>query len=77
MSHKTIKTLTTTWQPFPFKGNFILTCPKFKDTRKLYLKPYYCRWPNINKFINLMNDKNKKNIINLLKYIYNAFNERL
>jgi len=23
MSHKTIKTLTTTWQPFLFKGNFI------------------------------------------------------
>jgi len=57
--------------------HFILTCPIFKDIRKLYLKPYYCRWPNINKFISPMNDKNKKNIINLSKYVYKAFNERL
>ena len=29
MSHKTIKTLTSTWQPFLFKGNFIVIITQF------------------------------------------------
>jgi hypothetical protein len=52
--------------------HFLLICPLYKDIRKTYLKSYYQAWPTLNKFDMLMGTQNKKEIINLSKYIYNA-----
>jgi hypothetical protein len=52
--------------------HFLLVCPKFIDLRRKYFKPYFCHWPSIYKFDNLMSSSNKKNLINLSKYIYCA-----
>jgi len=52
--------------------HFLLICPLYKDIRKTYLKSYYQAWPTLNKFDMLMRTQNKKEIINLSKYIYNA-----
>ncbi|MEW8545054.1 MAG: reverse transcriptase family protein [Candidatus Thiodiazotropha sp.] len=34
--------------------HFLLVCPKYSDIRRKYFPPYYCHWPNINKFVTLM-----------------------
>jgi hypothetical protein len=37
--------------------SFLLACPKYREHRNKYLKPYFCRWPTINKFELIMNSK--------------------
>ena len=54
----------------------LLVCPLYKDLRKKFLKAYYCSWPTINKFDNLMMTTNKTEIIKLAKYVYFAMNLR-
>ena len=49
--------------------HFLLVCPKFRDLRMKFLKPYYCHWPNYFKLEKLMSTQNTKLIINLAKYI--------
>ena len=39
--------------------HFLLTCPAFGDLFIKYLKPYYCRWPTLNKFDRLMTSTSK------------------
>ena len=46
--------------------------PFYKEVRRQYLKPYFCRWPTLNKFDRIMSTENKKEILNLAKYIYFA-----
>ena len=50
----------------------LLVCPKYANLRKEYLTNYYCRWPSLEKFKNLMSSKSQNNLINLSKYIYFA-----
>ena len=57
--------------------HFILVCPKYRHLRTKYLKRYYCQWPTIKKLENLFNEKSKKVILNLAKYIYYASKDRL
>ena len=50
--------------------HFLLVCPLYRELRKKYLKSYYCRWPTLNKFDQLMSSKSKNELFNLSKYIY-------
>lgn len=52
--------------------HFILVCPKYRELRTKYFRQYFCRWPSIHKFDQLMNVTSKKYICNLSKYIYFA-----
>ena len=52
--------------------HFLLICPLYHNLRKRYLKPYYCRWPTLNKFDTLMTSKNKQELLNLGKYLHFA-----
>ena len=52
--------------------HFLLVCPLYRDIRKKYLKHYYCQWPTINKFENLMCNKSKRVILNVSKYVHFA-----
>ena len=45
--------------------HFLLVCPAYRLLRRQYMKPYFCSWPSLNKFDNLMSSKNKKEISNL------------
>ena len=53
--------------------HFLLVCPLYRELRQNYLKPYYCHWPTINKFENLMSSKSTSIIYSLSKYVYFAF----
>ena len=52
--------------------HFLLICPLYRDLRRKYLKSYYCQWPTLNKFDDLMCKTNKNTILNVAKYIYFA-----
>ena len=39
--------------------HFLLVCPFYRDLRRKYFKTYYCQWPTINKFDDLMSKKSK------------------
>ena len=52
--------------------HFLLVCPHVTELRRKYLSPYYCRWPSLLKFDNLMSSNSKKTMLNLAKYIYFA-----
>ena len=52
--------------------HFLLVCPMYIEVRRKYLKPYYCRWPTLNKFDKIMSTNNKSEIVSLSKYIYFA-----
>ena len=52
--------------------HFLLVCPLYRELRKQYLKPYFCRWPTLNKFDSLMLNMNKKSLLNVAKFIYHA-----
>ena len=52
--------------------HFLLVCPLYRELRKQYLKPYFCRWPTLNKFNSLMSNMNKKSLLNVAKFIYHA-----
>lgn len=56
--------------------HFLLVCPKYRDLRVKFFKPYYCHWPNINKFENIMNSNHRTTIYNLSKFIFFATQRR-
>jgi hypothetical protein len=37
--------------------HFLLCCPSLQNLRNLYLPPYYCKYPSIDKFVSLMSTK--------------------
>ena len=55
---------------------FCLSALYNRDLRIKYFKPYYCRWPTLNKFDDLMCNTSKNVILNVAKYIYFAFQLR-
>jgi hypothetical protein len=62
--------------------HFILKCKKYDDIRKKYIKPFYWKSPNMIKFIELLKSQNKKDLVNLGKYLKEAkenvkFNNRI
>jgi hypothetical protein len=52
--------------------HFLLVCPKYRELRRKYLKNYYCHWPTLTKFKNLMSSTSNATIISLSKFIYFA-----
>lgn len=52
--------------------HFILVCPRFREIRKKYLKPYFCHWPSNVKLELLFKNQSVKSLSNLSKYIYHA-----
>ena len=56
--------------------HFLLICPAFRTLRAACLPAYYCSWPTITKFIQLMTDSLSRNIQSLAKYVYLAFEHR-
>ena len=74
---------TGRWRGIPFKERVcqfcsedegdefhtIMVCQKFKAERVKFLKPYYCRNPNILKFANLMNTASKHQLVQLCHFI--------
>lgn len=56
--------------------HFLLTCPLYKDLRKKFLPNFYCHWPTLNKFDDLMLKKSKSMVLRLSKYIYFAMKLR-
>jgi hypothetical protein len=52
--------------------HFLLVCPKYRELRYKFLKPYFCRWPTLNKFQFLLNCNSNKTLYSLAKYIYFA-----
>ena len=40
--------------------HFLLVCPKYRDLRCKYFKRYYCHWPTLYKFENIMLSKSNK-----------------
>ena len=56
--------------------HFLLVCPFYRELRQKYFRPYYCHWPTINKFDDIMSKTNRKVILNVAKFLYNASNLR-
>ena len=54
--------------------HFTLVCPKYRDLKCKFLKPYFCRWPNTNKFIDLMSPKSIRTINQVAQFVYSHFN---
>ena len=52
--------------------HFLLVCPLFADLRKKFFKPYFCHWPNLNKFDTLMMSNSKHITLNIAKFIFHA-----
>ena len=50
--------------------HFILECKELKDIRRKYLRMYYYKKPNVLKFHQLFNTKNKKELLNLSRFIH-------
>ena len=44
----------------------------FADLRKKFFKPYFCHWPNLNKFDTLMMSNSKHITLNIAKFIFHA-----
>ena len=57
--------------------HFLMICPKFYHLRRLYFKPYFCRWPTLQKFQTLMTSINRKMLIDIAKFIYFASKGRI
>ena len=56
--------------------HFLHVCPLYAELRRKFLKPYFCHWPNMNKFDNLMMSNSKQVILNVAKFIYYALEMR-
>lgn len=56
--------------------HFLLVCPAYYEIRKKYFPPYYCHWPNVNKFVTLMSSNSVNLIKRLSKYLYFAMKRR-
>lgn len=56
--------------------HFIITCPVYNDIRRKYIKTYYFTNPSMYKFLSLMKTERKKELVNLAKFILEAFELR-
>ena len=56
--------------------HFLLICPHYNDIRRKYFSQYFCHWPNMTKFKQLMSSKSKHTLSKLSKYIYFAQKRR-
>ena len=54
--------------------HFSLTCPKYYDLRKKYIRNI--SWPSLSKFSYLLSSKKRTHIVNISKFINEAFRIR-
>ena len=54
--------------------HFLLVYPLYGDLRRKYFSSYFCQWPSLIKFENLMSSQSKRVQINIAKFIYAAEN---
>ena len=54
--------------------HFLLTCPKYYDLRKKYIRNI--SWPSLSKFSYLLSSKKRTHIVNISKFINEAFRVR-
>ena len=56
--------------------HFVLKCPTYNDIRAKYIKSVYIRKPSMYKFIKLMSSVKKTELVNLSKFVIEAFDLR-
>jgi exonuclease III len=56
--------------------HFLLVCPAYAEIRKSCLNQYYCHWPNIQKFVNLMSATISSQLRKLARYVYMSMGKR-
>lgn len=56
--------------------HFVLKCPLYSDLRKKYIKPFYYKKPSVFKLVLLLSTQNIKELCNLGKCLYTAFEIR-
>jgi hypothetical protein len=56
--------------------HFLLVCPYYFEIRCTYLPRYYCHWPNLHKFVNLLTTTNVKLLNTLAKFVFYSFQRR-
>ena len=56
--------------------HFVIKCPIYSDIRVKYIKPAYIRNPSMYKFIKLMSTARKRELVNLSKFVFEAFGLR-
>ena len=56
--------------------HFLLVCPAYCEIRNSCLPAYYCRWPTIHKFVQIMTNYQNGLVQRLAKYVYLAFKHR-
>ena len=56
--------------------HFILQCDSYIELRRHYIKQYYYRRPSSFKLVQLLSTENVKDLRNLCKFLFNAFNRR-
>ena len=56
--------------------HFVLKCPTYNDIRAKYIKSVYIRKPSMYKFIKLMSSEKKTELVNLSKFVIEAFDLR-
>ena len=49
--------------------HYLFKCSKFHEARSKYIKNFYCRHPSGNRMFELFNSKNKKQMLDLAKFI--------
>ena len=49
--------------------HYLFKCSKFNEARSKYIKNFYCRHPSGNRMFELFNGKNKKQMLDLAKFI--------
>ena len=52
--------------------HFALVCPLYTELRRKFFKEYFCHWPSLNKFDDLMMSNSKHVILNTAKFVFYA-----